>query len=99
MIQRPPRSNRTVTLCPDTSFFQARLDALGPALEKQREEPKAAREAKLAEARAAKARIVETAEKLAAGSDWRNGADKLRALLEEWKALADRKSTRLNCSH
>jgi hypothetical protein len=78
----------------DLDALLDRLDALAPALEKLREERKAARETKLAEALAAKTRIVETAEKLAAGSDWRNGADKLRALLDEWKALArlDRKT-------
>ncbi len=78
----------------DLDALLTRLDALAPALDKLREERKAARATKLAEARAAKTRIVETAEKLAAGSDWRNGADKLRALLDEWKALSrlDRKT-------
>jgi hypothetical protein len=78
----------------DLDSLLARLDALAPALQKLRDERKAAKEARLAEALAAKKRIVETAEKLAAGTDWRNGADKLRALLEEWKALArlDRKT-------
>ena len=78
----------------DLDALLNRLDALAPALEKLREERKAARETKVAEALAGKTRIVETAEKLAAGSDWRNGADKLRALLDEWKALArlDRKT-------
>lgn len=78
----------------DLDSLLARLDTLAPAVEKLREERKAARETRLAEALAAKTAIVETAEQLAAGSDWRNGADKLRALLEEWKALArlDRKT-------
>jgi hypothetical protein len=78
----------------DLDGLLIRLDALAPAVEKLREERKAARETKLAEALASKTRIVETAEKLAAGSDWRNGADTLRALLDEWKALArlDRKT-------
>ncbi len=78
----------------DLDGLLGRLDALAPTLDKLREERKAARETKLAEALAAKTRIVETAEKLAAGSDWRNGADQLRALLDEWKALSrlDRKT-------
>jgi len=78
----------------DLDGLLGRLDALAPTLDKLREERKAARETKLAEALAAKTRIVETAEKLAAGSDWRNGADTLRALLDEWKALSrlDRKT-------
>jgi hypothetical protein len=78
----------------DLDSLLKRLDALAPAVEKLRAERKAARETKLAEALAAKKRIVATAEKLAAGTDWRNGADQLRALLDEWKALArlDRKT-------
>jgi hypothetical protein len=78
----------------DLDGLLVRLDSLAPAVEKLREERKAAKEARLAEALTAKTLIVETAEKLAAGTDWRNGADKLRALLDEWKALArlDRKT-------
>ncbi len=78
----------------DLDSLLKRLDALAPAIEKQREERKAARAAKTAEALTAKTRIVADAEKIAAGSDWRNGADQLRALLEEWKSLArlDRKT-------
>jgi hypothetical protein len=78
----------------DLDALLARLESLAPRIEELREERKAAREAKLSEALAAKNRIVETAEKLASDSDWRNGADTLRSLLEEWKALArlDRKT-------
>ncbi|MDO5735616.1 MAG: DUF349 domain-containing protein [Propionibacteriaceae bacterium] len=36
---------------------------------------------------AAKQTMVEEAEKLAAGNDWRGGVDRFRTLLEEWKAL------------
>ncbi|WP_370189054.1 DUF349 domain-containing protein [Aeromicrobium sp.] len=71
----------------DLASLEARLDALAPAIEKQREERRAEREAKVAEATVAKTRIVEEAEKIAAGQDWRAGADRLRELLEEWKAL------------
>ncbi|MCX6407979.1 MAG: DUF349 domain-containing protein [Propionibacteriales bacterium] len=71
----------------DLASLEARLDALAPAIEKQREERRAEREAKVAEATVAKTRIVEEAEKIAAGQDWRAGADRLRALLDEWKAL------------
>ena len=46
----------------DLDSLLTRLDALAPALDKLREERKAARETKIAEARAAKTRIVETAE-------------------------------------
>lgn len=71
----------------DLASLGARLDALAPAIAKQREERRAEREAKVAEATVAKTRIVEEAEKIAAGQDWRAGADRLRALLDEWKAL------------
>lgn len=78
----------------DLDSLLKRLDALAPVIEKQREERKAARAAKAAEALTAKTRIAEDAEKIATGSDWRGGADRLRALLDEWKSLArlDRKT-------
>ena len=41
----------------------------------------------VAKARADKERLVAEAEKISAGTDWRHGADKLRTLFEEWKAL------------
>jgi hypothetical protein len=72
----------------DLDSLSKRLDALSPAIDELREQRKAAREARTAEALVAKTRIVETAEKIAAGTDWRNGADRLRELLDEWKALA-----------
>jgi hypothetical protein len=71
----------------DLDSLLKRLDALQPAIDKQREERKAARVAKVAEAQTEKTRIAEEAEKIAAGNDWKAGADKLRALLDEWKAL------------
>ncbi len=71
----------------DLAALEKRLEALEPAIAKQREERKAEREAKQAEAATAKERIAARAEKIAEGSDWRSGADTLRALLDEWKAL------------
>ena len=78
----------------DLDSLLKRLDALAPVIAQQREERKAARAAKAAEALTAKTRIAEEAEKIATGSDWRGGADALRALLDEWKSLArlDRKT-------
>ena len=78
----------------DLDSLLKRLDELAPAIAQQREERKAARAAKTAEALSTKTRIAEDAEKIAAGSDWRGGADALRALLDEWKSLArlDRKT-------
>ena len=71
----------------DLAALTARLDALEPVLEQQREARKAERAQRSAEARAGKERIVAEAEALATGSDWRNGANRLRELLDEWKAL------------
>ena len=71
----------------DLDSLLKRLDALQPAIDKQREVRKVERAAKVAEAQTEKTRIADEAEKIAAGSDWKAGADKLRALLDEWKAL------------
>src|SRR5690606_21309975 len=43
--------------------------------------------------RARMAEIAEEAEKIAAGNDWRNGANRLRDLLEEWKGLSRQDKT------
>ena len=56
-------------------------------LEVQREARKAERADPAAASRTSKERIVAEAEKLAEGSDWRNGANRMRELLDEWKAL------------
>jgi hypothetical protein len=71
----------------DLDSLLARLDALDPLLEQAREQRKAARAKQQEGSRREKTRIVEEAEQIAGGSDWRNGADRLRALLDEWKAL------------
>ncbi len=71
----------------DLASLSTRLDALEPSLDELRAKRKVEREQRTAEATEAKTRIVAAAEKLAAGQDWRHGADKLRALLDEWKAL------------
>ncbi|WP_456694641.1 DUF349 domain-containing protein [Aeromicrobium sp. P5_D10] len=71
----------------DLDSLAKRLDAMQPTIDKHREERKVERAAKVAEAQVEKTRIAEEAEKIAAGTDWKAGADKLRALLDEWKAL------------
>jgi hypothetical protein len=53
----------------------------------QRKARKEQRAQKAAEARTAKEAIVAEAEKLADGTDWRGGANRLRELLDQWKAL------------
>lgn len=71
----------------DLAALTERLQALEPVLAAQREARKAERAQRAAESRASKERIVAEAEKLAEGSDWRNGANRMRELLDAWKAL------------
>jgi hypothetical protein len=71
----------------DLASLLGRLDSFGEVIGEQREARKAERAQKQAEAKIEKERIVAEAEKLAAGNDWRNGANKLRDLLDKWKAL------------
>jgi len=71
----------------DLAALTARLDALTPVIATQREARKAERAARAEEARTQKETLVSEAERLAEGTDWRNGANRLRDLLEQWKAL------------
>ncbi len=71
----------------DLTGLAARLDATGPLIAIQRDARRAEKAQRSAESRAEKDKIVAEAEKLAEGSDWRNGANRLRDLLEAWKAL------------
>ena len=71
----------------DLVALHGRLDALGPVIASQREARKAEKAQRALESKAAKEKIVAEAETLAAGNDWRAGANRLRALLDEWKAL------------
>jgi cell division protein FtsB len=71
----------------DITSLVARLNSLKPVIGMQREQRRAERSAKVEESRARKNAIVAEAEKIAAGTDWRNGANRLRDLLAEWKEL------------
>lgn len=71
----------------DLNGLAARLDATGPLIAIQRDAKRAEKAQRSAESRAEKDKIVAEAEKLAEGNDWRNGANRLRDLLESWKAL------------
>jgi len=71
----------------DLDGLVARLDALAGVIDAQRELRKAERAQKVAESKVRKDAIVAEAEKLAESNDWRNGANRLRDLLEEWKGL------------
>jgi hypothetical protein len=74
----------------DLAALTARLDGLTEAVAQRREEVKAAREHARAEARTVKERIVDEAERIAEETThWKSGGERLRQLVEEWKA-ADR---------
>ncbi|HEX2895178.1 MAG TPA: DUF349 domain-containing protein [Marmoricola sp.] len=71
----------------DITALVARLDALKPIVGLQREKRREDRARRVEESRERKAAIVAEAEKIAAGRDWRNGANRLRELLADWKQL------------
>jgi hypothetical protein len=70
----------------DLAGLRARLDALAPLVDERRQQARAARDEARASARAVRERIVEEAESLAGSTQWKVAGDRLRALLEEWKA-------------
>jgi hypothetical protein len=77
----------------DLGQLQTRLDALSGKVDHRQEEVRAARDHARAEARDIKERIVAEAERLAAeATHWKISGERLRQLLEEWKAAprADR---------
>jgi Domain of Unknown Function (DUF349) len=71
----------------DLASLVARLDGLAPVLEQQREVRKVERAQRAAESKTAKEALVAEAEEIAKGNDWRGGANRLRDLLDQWKAL------------
>lgn len=71
----------------DLDRLVRRLGTLTGLINKQREQRRADRARKQEQSKVAKERIAEEAERLAQGNDWRNGANRLRQLLDEWKAL------------
>lgn len=71
----------------DLAALSRRLDAIEARIAERRAERRAERAQALDEARARKEDIAAEAEAIADGDDWRHGADRLRALLDEWKSL------------
>jgi hypothetical protein len=71
----------------DLTSLVGRLDSLLPVISQHRQVRRAERAEKAAAAKTEKERLVAEAEKLAESNDWRNGANRLRQLLDEWKAL------------
>ena len=76
----------TPTCVGDIEGLRGRLDALLPVIEGRRAEARAAREQVKAEAKAVRERIVSDAEALADSVQWKVAGERLRELLEEWKA-------------
>ena len=71
----------------DLNGLKARLEALSGTIEHRREEHKAAREQARTEAHEVRERIVAEAERLAAeATHWKSSGERMRQLLEEWKA-------------
>lgn len=71
----------------DLDGLRRRLEALSDQADHLREEHKAARDRARAEAIGIKERIVEEAERLAAeATHWKSGGERLKELLDEWKA-------------
>jgi len=71
----------------DLVSLAGRLDALAPIIARQRDARREERAQRSAEAKSAKEALVGEAEKVAESTDWRHGANRLRDLLEQWKAL------------
>lgn len=71
----------------DLVALGARLDALKPLLGVQKGQRREDRARKQEESRARKEAIAAEAEQISRGQDWRNGVNRLRDLLEEWKQL------------
>ncbi|MBS2537501.1 DUF349 domain-containing protein [Catenulispora sp. NF23] len=78
----------------DLDGLLARLDGLVELAEQRRAEHRAAREQQQAGARAAKQELAEEAERLAVSTEWRVAGDRMKVLLDEWKAAPrlDRKT-------
>ena len=71
----------------DLAGLERRLDALTETIAAQRERRRRDRARKLERAKGEKERIASEAESLSQGNDWRDGANRMRQLLDEWKAL------------
>lgn len=72
----------------DLASLETRLTALSELVSRRREELRAAREQARARARETKERIVAEAERIAEeATHWKSGGERLRQLVEEWKAV------------
>ncbi len=70
----------------DIDGLRARVDRLTPLLEARRQAVRAQKTAVREAAKAERERIVSEAEALAESTSWKSSGDRLKVLLEEWKA-------------
>jgi hypothetical protein len=85
-ITRLRETVTTAAVVGDLEALAAHLDALVEVVEQRRVAQDAARAKAREQARATKERIVAEAESLAASTQWKATGDRLRTLLDEWKA-------------
>lgn len=85
-LRRVKDTLATPTCVGNIDGLRGRLDALLPVIEGRRAEARAAREQVKAEAKAVRERIVTDAEALADSVQWKVAGERLRELLDEWKA-------------
>lgn len=71
----------------DLEALATRLDALVALVDSRREERRVAKAKQNEEAKAAKEQLVTEAEQLAESEQWRTAGERLRALVDTWKAL------------
>ncbi|MBA3742945.1 MAG: DUF349 domain-containing protein [Sporichthya sp.] len=93
-IERIKASLVDVAAIGDLAALDARIVALEELAKTRGAAARAARAKLIAEAKVVKERIVTDVEAIGAGAEWRVGGDRIRVLLEEWKAAPrlDRKS-------
>ena len=86
-VQRLVQSITGANALGDLDGLRARLERLTEDVGQRREEAKAARENARVQARDIKERIVTEAEQIAAeATHWKSSGERMRELLEEWKA-------------
>jgi hypothetical protein len=78
----------------DLETLADRLDALAPLIDEQRQQRRAEKAARLDRARATKENVVAEAEKVAAGTDWRAGPDRMRTLMDGGRSSPSWRSRR-----
>lgn len=86
-VKQVRATTRDAQVVGDLAGLETRLDALTGTIERQRARRRAERARKQRHAQHDKARIVDEAERLSQSDDWRNGANRMRQLLDDWKAL------------